>query len=97
MVQLPTADVEDVREQFDADQEDSGPIEGWALFDWDGTGLMQIQRIDQDGAFASDDEAIAFVRQQAEAGSASHATALIAHDSNRVAIGSRKGLQGTSS
>jgi hypothetical protein len=49
MVQLPTADVEDVQEQFDAEQEDGGPSEGWALFDWDGTGLLQIQRVDQDG------------------------------------------------
>jgi hypothetical protein len=55
--------------------------EGWALFNHseDGT-AAEIQRDDEAGAFATDDDAIRWVRFRAEAGSAMHAAALAMHE-----------------
>lgn len=68
--------------------------EGWALFAIDG-GATMIQRLDEpsavdeslpdDPVFESDDDAIAFVRQRAEAGSAMHVDALRQHGQHETA------------
>ena len=55
--------------------------EGWDLFDV-GNGVELIQRDDEIKAFASDADAIRFVRARAEAGSLAHAWAIAVHDRN---------------
>jgi len=42
--------------------------QGWDMFDYDCSGMLQLQRSDEEGVFASDDEAIAFVKVLAERG-----------------------------
>jgi hypothetical protein len=49
---------------------------GWGIFDVDGRGILQIQRLDSVGMFASDEEAVAYVREQATKGSKLCQTAL---------------------
>lgn len=53
--------------------------EGWALFDVDSTGILEIQRDDEAGVFPTDLHAVAFVRQKADAGSPYHRKALDVH------------------
>ncbi|MBI6883053.1 hypothetical protein [Pseudomonas putida] len=53
--------------------------EGWALFDVDGSGLMEIQRDDELDVFETDDDAIAHVLARSEQGSLSHRRALALH------------------
>ncbi len=60
---------------------------GWALFDYDRTGLMQIQRDDEADIFASDAEAVDYVKRRALGNSLKHAEALVAHLRDAVAIG----------
>lgn len=52
--------------------------EGWGIFDCDGSenGPWQIQRIDEDEKFPSDDEAWLHVAEKAKAGSAYHRGAI---------------------
>lgn len=59
---------------------------GWALFDFDGTGLQQIQRDDEADIFHSDSEALAYVAKRAAERSGKHEQALIAHMRDAVAI-----------
>jgi hypothetical protein len=54
-------------------------LEGWDLFEADDARL-EIQRDDAAGLFASDEDAIAFVRHQAQKGSTLHAIAASLHD-----------------
>jgi len=42
--------------------------QGWDMFDYDCSGMLQLQRSDEEGVFATDQEAIDFVKQQAERG-----------------------------
>jgi hypothetical protein len=51
--------------------------EGWALFDSDG--CLDLQRIDEDEIFDNDQDAIDYVRNEAEAGSEYHKRALQLH------------------
>lgn len=60
--------------------------EGWALFDFDGTGLMQIQRVDEDDVFPDDAAALRFVSFRAQAGSPAHAAALAQHERDTAGI-----------
>jgi len=39
--------------------------QGWCMSDYDASGALQLQKCDDNDAFASDDEAILFVRQRA--------------------------------
>ena len=51
--------------------------EGWAIFDCNGDGgRWQLQRIDEDEKFPSDDEAWTFVTDKARSGSAYHRCAI---------------------
>jgi hypothetical protein len=52
--------------------------EGWGIFDCDGSdnGRWQLQRVDEDEKFPSDDEAWAHVVAKAHAGSEYHHSAL---------------------
>lgn len=59
---------------------------GWALFDFDGTGLQEVQRDDEADIFASDADALAYVAKRAAAGSQKHEQALIVHMRDAVAI-----------
>ena len=59
---------------------------GWALYDYDSTGLKQIQRHDEAEIFASDADALAYVAKRAAARSQKHESALIAHMRDAVAI-----------
>ena len=43
--------------------------EGWDIFDVDGAGYFEIQKIDEANRFASDEEAVRFVGQRAAAAS----------------------------
>jgi hypothetical protein len=55
--------------------------EGWDVFDVDGTGYFEIQKVDEVELFDSDEEAINFVRMQAAASaSAFYRAALTIHD-----------------
>ncbi|HEP6430584.1 TPA: hypothetical protein VDB83_004907 [Burkholderia cenocepacia] len=42
--------------------------QGWNLFDVDGSGYLEIQRDDEAQVFESDDDALAYVREQAQGG-----------------------------
>lgn len=59
---------------------------GWALFDYDDTGLKQIQRIDDTDLFDTDAEAIDYVMEMAANGSQKHLDALAEHRRDEVAI-----------
>lgn len=59
---------------------------GWALFDFDGTGLQQIQRDDEADIFHSDAEALTYVAKRAAERSGKHEQALTAHMRDAVAI-----------
>lgn len=59
---------------------------GWALFDYDSSGLLQIQRIDELDLFESDAEAIAYVVKRAEEGSERHINAIKQHERDAAAI-----------
>ena len=43
--------------------------EGWDIFDVNGSGYLEIQRVDELDVFDSDEEAVRFVRHNANAGS----------------------------
>lgn len=60
--------------------------EGWGIFDVDGSGLLEIERDDEADVFACDEDAVAFVREKAEAGSGVHIAAIRAHDDYRPAL-----------
>lgn len=32
---------------------------GWSIFDFDGTGMMEVQKLDESNKFANDEEAVA--------------------------------------
>lgn len=53
--------------------------EGWILASYQGTGLRQIRRDESADAFASDADAVAHVKAQAQAGSERHMEALKEH------------------
>lgn len=53
--------------------------EGWGLFDIDSTGILEIQRCDEANVFASDAEALVFVRGRANRGSPYHQKAIRIH------------------
>lgn len=42
--------------------------QGWDMFDYDQTGALQIQSIDDSDKFANDDEALAHIAQRARKG-----------------------------
>jgi len=42
--------------------------QGYDMFDYDCSGMLQLQRSDEEGVFATDDEAISFVKGLAERG-----------------------------
>lgn len=54
--------------------------EGWALVNYDSTGLLQIQRLDEANVFNSDEAAIAHVARLAMAGSILHQEAMSLHN-----------------
>lgn len=60
--------------------------EGWALFDYDCTGLLQIQRIDERVRFDSDEAAIDHVKRCANDNLATHKLALALHQHFESAI-----------
>jgi hypothetical protein len=64
--------------------------EGWGLFNRDVLGRAEIQRVDGDAKFVSDAAAVAYVRRQAEAGSAYHQRALDTHLANLPAKSMRE-------
>lgn len=53
--------------------------EGWGIFDIDSTGYLEIQRDDEQGVFASDDDAFDHVFKLSRAGSDLHTKALAIH------------------
>lgn len=53
--------------------------EGWCIIDVDSTGVLEIEKDDDAGVFASDEEAVEFVRQKAAAGSTYHQKAMAIH------------------
>lgn len=59
---------------------------GWALFDYDGTGLKQIQRVDDTDLFDTDEEAVEYVMEMAASGSQKHLDALAEHRRDELAI-----------
>jgi hypothetical protein len=59
---------------------------GWGLFGYDSSDLRQIQRVDEAGIFASDEDALEYVTERTKAGSAKHAQALETHLRNATAI-----------
>lgn len=69
--------------------------EGWAVFDFDGTGLLEIEHLDCqeiEGAptLSSDYEALQIVRAKALAGSPLHIRALAIHEQDAKAIDARR-------
>lgn len=50
--------------------------QGWDMFDYDGNGYLQLQRIDERAVFRSDNEAIAFVERKKAEGCPTAALAL---------------------
>jgi hypothetical protein len=55
--------------------------DGWDIFDVDGRGYFEIQKIDEVELFDSDEEALNFVRMQAaDSASAVYQAALTIHD-----------------
>jgi hypothetical protein len=59
---------------------------GWAVFDFDGNGLMQVQRDDESGIFESDEDALNFVQTMAKSNSVRHTEALSVHYRDQAAI-----------
>lgn len=53
--------------------------EGWDLFDVDGTGLLEIERVDEHERFTWDDEAVDYVRRRAMGRRPLHRKALRIH------------------
>ncbi|ABO60221.1 hypothetical protein Bcep1808_7344 (plasmid) [Burkholderia vietnamiensis G4] len=43
-------------------------VQGWNIFDVDGTGYLEIQKDDEAQVFESDDDAVAYVRERAQGG-----------------------------
>jgi hypothetical protein len=68
-------DVQPVVPRFDETQ---ALTEGWSIFQCWGSenGPFQLQRVDEDEAFANDDDVWAFVIDKARAGSTYHKSAL---------------------
>ena len=60
--------------------------EGWALFNVDSTGLLEIQRDDEAEKFAGDAEAFEFVLKLARGGSPYHQRAILAHEKDENAL-----------
>ncbi|MEY2153069.1 hypothetical protein AB7849_19345 [Rhodanobacter sp. 115] len=60
--------------------------EGWDLWDVDGTGMLEIQRVDEANVFATDQEAVLCVRLKAALGSVRHRQAAAIHDKHRDAL-----------
>lgn len=62
--------------------------EGWDLFDYDGSDLLQIQMFDGADIFKTDAEAVAYVRERASdpGRSPRHAEAILTHDTDAPAI-----------
>lgn len=50
--------------------------EGWGVFDFDSTGVLQVQRYDEAARFENDTAALRFVTERASAGSDLHRLAL---------------------
>lgn len=63
--------------------------EGWALFDVGG-GLFEIERDDEADRFATDDDAVAWVRARAAEGSQPHIDALRRHDRDEPVLAARR-------
>lgn len=64
--------------------------EGWDLFDVNGTGNFEIERIDDQDTFAGDEEALFFVRMKVTLGSALHGKALAIHETYAVSADGAK-------
>ncbi|MGG2621738.1 hypothetical protein [Pseudomonas aeruginosa] len=60
--------------------------EGWALFEIGHSGLMEIQRDDEMAVFASDDDALDYVKRLAAEGSQRHQEALTRHLADAPAL-----------
>ena len=58
--------------------------EGWAMIDVDSSGYLEIERDDERDTFGSDEEAVAFVREEAVHGSPYHVKAVARHDADAV-------------
>jgi hypothetical protein len=59
-----------------AAEQKQATAEGWGVFLNTDTSKLEIQRLDEEAKFKSDDEAVAFITAQAEGGSALHVKAL---------------------
>jgi len=53
--------------------------QGWDVFDYDGTGLLEICKLDESDRFKTDGEALRFVIEQASRGSITAKIALRDH------------------
>lgn len=73
---------------FDQAQSAIGKItgEGWRLFDFDGTGLLHIERHDSGCAFQTDADPVAYVRLLAATGDLEAERAIALHDPNQPKI-----------
>lgn len=60
--------------------------EGWDLFDYNGSGLMEIERDDEANIFADDASAVAYVETRAAEGSQRHIDALAQHRADEAKI-----------
>jgi hypothetical protein len=64
-----TTEIELQRHRWTENHSKAARPRGWDLFNWDNTGLLEIQRLDEANKFACDEDAVMRVKLEAENGS----------------------------
>lgn len=67
MIPLTPADITQAK-RWTTEHSKRAVSQGWNMFDYDQTGALQIQRLDEADVFTSDDEALSYAKGRAERG-----------------------------
>lgn len=70
------AEIKEQRDRWTDEHRAIAQSQGWDMFDYDGMGLLQIQRCDEAEIFGSDQEVIDLLQSKASSGDATATLAL---------------------